>query len=134
MHRLTGGRQPLTDFAGGHEYFGLHRTADGWTFREWAPNADAVFLVGGFSDWQPSGRYELERLSDGGEWEIRLPPHALAHGDLYRLRIRWPGGEGDRIPAYARRVVQDEPTKIFNAQVWAPPAPWRMNRKRLLTN
>ena len=39
---------------------------------------------------------------------------------MYRLRIHWPGGEGDRLPAYANRVVQDPETLIFNAQVWAP--------------
>ena len=49
------------------------------------------------------------------------------------FRMHWPGGEGDRIPAYARRVVQDPNTLIFNAQVWAPPNPyvWKMpNFKR----
>src|SRR4030066_1438923 len=35
------------------------------------------------------------------------------------------GGEGDRIPAYARRVVQDPKTLIFNAQVWLPPQSYR---------
>ena len=39
-----------------------------------------------------------------------MAPEKLGHGDLYRLRIHWPGGEGDRIPAYSRRVVQDPNT------------------------
>ena len=54
-----------------------------------------------------------------------LAADKLAHGDLFRLRIHWVGGEGDRIPAYARRVVQDPKTLIFNAQVWSPPEPYR---------
>jgi 1,4-alpha-glucan branching enzyme len=49
----------------------------------------------------------------------------LQHGDLYKLHITWPGGEGSRIPAYARRVVQDDHSKLFNAQVWAPTEPYR---------
>ena len=28
------GKQTLSDFASGYLYFGLHRTADGWIFRE----------------------------------------------------------------------------------------------------
>ena len=32
----------------------------------------------------------------------------------------WNGGEGERIPAWAQRVVQDENTKVFSAQVWCP--------------
>ena len=33
------GKQTLSDFANGYEYFGLHKTTRGWVFREWAPNA-----------------------------------------------------------------------------------------------
>lgn len=124
--RLTGGRATLADFASGHEYFGLHRLADGWVFREWAPHADGIAVIGAFSGWRASDAFALRRMSDHGAWELRLPPGALAHGDLYRLRVRWPGGEGDRIPAWARRVVQDDRTRIFNAQAWAPPPhAWR---------
>jgi 1,4-alpha-glucan branching enzyme len=57
-------------------------------------------------------------------WEIRLPADAMGHEDLYRLRIHWPGGQGDRLPAYSRRVVQDPDTLIFNAQVWLPRSPY----------
>ena len=42
--------------------------------------------------------------------------------------MHWPGGEGDRIPAYARRVVQDPNTLIFNSQVWAPPNPYQWKK------
>jgi 1,4-alpha-glucan branching enzyme len=123
--RITEGCRDLPDLASGHEYFGLHKTADGWTFREWAPNATAVFLVGDFSGWNEDRAFGLSRLTDDGDWEIRLPQDALRHGDLFRLRIHWNGGQGDRIPAYARRVVQDPVTMIFNAQVWAPDSPYR---------
>jgi 1,4-alpha-glucan branching enzyme len=124
--RLTPAGGRLTDVAAGHEYFGLHRGADGWRFREWAPAAATLHLIGGFSGWEARREFAARRL-DGGVWELWLPPDTLRHGDLYRLRLRWDGGGGDRIPAYARRVVQDDGTKIFNAQVWAPEPPyaWR---------
>ena len=32
----------------------------------------------------------------------------------------WPGGGGERLPAYVTRAVQDEETKAFCAQVWDP--------------
>lgn len=128
--RLTGDQMTLCDFASGHEFFGLHRHEGGWVFREWAPNATAIHLVGTFSDWRESDDFELDRLDERGNWQIRLPLDALKHGDLYHLRVHWNGGSGDRIPAYARRVVQDDRTKIFNAQVWAPPEfyAWRHRR------
>ena len=44
----------------------------------------------------------------------------LQHEQLYKLLVEWQGGWGERIPSYARRVVQDPQTKLFSAQVWAP--------------
>ena len=123
-YRLTRGKVSLTEFASGHEYFGLHFQKGEWVFREWAPNATAIYLIGDMSKWQESREFELEKINDYGVWEIHLTADKLKHGDLYRLRIHWAGGEGDRIPAYARRVVQDPKTLIFNAQVWSPPEPY----------
>lgn len=123
--RITEGRLDLLDLASGHEYFGLHQTADGWVFREWAPNAEAIYLVGDFSGWGDDHAFALNRISVDGQWELRLPADTLHHGDLYRLNVHWNGGQGDRIPAYARRVVQDGDTLIFNAQVWVPERAYR---------
>ncbi len=128
-NRLTRGRMSLSEFALGHEYFGLHFKDNQWIFREWAPNASAIYLVGEMTDWQERKKFALDSVAGDGVWEIRLSQEALKHGDLYRLRLHWPGGEGDRIPAYARRVVQDAETLIFNAQVWLPSSPyqWKCN-------
>jgi 1,4-alpha-glucan branching enzyme len=123
--RITEGRMDLLGLASGHEHFGLHRTASGWTFREWAPGATAIYLVGDFSGWKEDPAFALARTSGDGQWAIDLPADALHHKDLFRLRIHWPGDAGDRIPAYARRVVQDPQTLIFNAQVWAPDPPYQ---------
>ncbi|MGB5991927.1 MAG: alpha-amylase family glycosyl hydrolase, partial [Desulfobacterales bacterium] len=121
---LTGDKISLADFASGHEYFGLHFCRNEWIFREWAPNADAIYLIGDMTNWQEKKRFALERINGEGVWEIRLPADAMGHEDLYRLRIHWPGGQGDRLPAYSRRVVQDPDTLIFNAQVWLPSEPY----------
>lgn len=122
---LTGSKKNLADFASGHNYFGLHFSNNRWIFREWAPNADSVFLIGEITGWQEKNKYSLNKISDTGVWEIVLPEEDLKHKDIYRLKIRWPGGEGDRIPSYANRVVQDPRTLIFNAQVWFPPFPYK---------
>ncbi len=116
----TGNKQTLSAFATGYLYFGLHRTANGWVFREWAPTATAIYLIGDFNDWEESPTYKATRLAESNNWELTLPDEALHHGDLYKMSVHWQGGQGERIPAWARRVVQDEQTKIFSAQVWAP--------------
>ncbi|MBT3192692.1 MAG: 1,4-alpha-glucan-branching enzyme [Verrucomicrobia bacterium] len=124
LDRLTDGSNQLGEFASAHEYYGLHRSDSGWVFREWAPNATAIWLVGDFSGWERLDTFALKRISDSGDWEVQLPQEALAHENLYKLHVCWDGGEGDRIPAYARRVVQDDSTKIFTTQVWAPNEPY----------
>jgi 1,4-alpha-glucan branching enzyme len=113
----------LKEFASGHLYFGLHRSQDSWIFREWAPNAENIFLIGDFSNWEERNEYLLEK-KEHGVWEIILPVEKLHHGDHYRLSLYWRGGRGDRIPAWANRVVQDSKTLIFNAQAWAPEEPY----------
>ena len=116
----------LAHTAQNHQYFGLHRTPAGWIFREWAPHARAIYLIGLFNNWQEQASWRLRPAADRkGVWEIELPSEQLEHGALYRLRVHWPGGAGDRIPAYAQRVVQDPDTLIFNAQVWCPEQPYR---------
>lgn len=119
--RLTNdGEVSLAEFASGHEYYGLHKTSSGWIFREWAPNARAITMVGDFSGWAEHPEYSMSKINDSGTWAIELPEDSLAHGELYRLKIYWDGGEGDRIPAWTRRVVQDSNTNVFSSQVWAP--------------
>ncbi|MDC0357975.1 alpha amylase C-terminal domain-containing protein [Oligoflexia bacterium] len=118
-YRLTQGNMSLVDFASAHQFFGMHLQEGQWVFREWAPNATALFLIGDFSNWQKDDRFALHPIGDG-RWQIELPAETLKHCDLYRLHIEWPGGMGDRIPAYTRRCVQDPDTKIFSAQVWQP--------------
>lgn len=117
---ITGGKGSLSDFADGHLYFGLHRTPRQWVLREWAPNATAIYLTGTFNQWQELPNYALKRIDENGTWELKLPAKALHHLDLYKLSIHWDGGQGERVPAWATRVVQDEKTKIFSAQVWHP--------------
>lgn len=109
----------LLEFSNGHLYYGLFRTNDGWTFREYAPLATQIFLVGTFNNWQEKEDYSLTKISNG-TWEIYLPPNAIAHGDLYKMMVYNYDKKGERIPSYANRVVQDEETKIFSAEAWAP--------------
>jgi len=124
---FTGGRS-LTDYANGHHWYGLQRTPEGWVFREHAPNATSIILTGTFSEWKEDGRYALSRTAEG-DWVGEFDAGMLSHGDLYKMIVKWKGGQGERIPAYATRAVQDEVTKIFSAQVWNPENEYVMQHK-----
>lgn len=113
----------LKDFASGYLYFGLHLSKKKWIFREWAPFATAIYLIGDFNHWEEKEEYKLSPIGQG-VWEIQLPENSIRHLDLYKLKIHWPNGSGERIPAWTQRVIQDENTYIFSAQVWNPPTPY----------
>ena len=131
LNQLTGnGRKTLNDFANGHQYYGLHKLSKGWVFREWAPNATEIYLVGDFNDWKETERYRAKRIEGTGNWELRLSEKAISHGDLYKMHVYWNGGDGERIPAWTRRVVQDEQTHIFSAQVWQPEHAYEWSKKK----
>ena len=112
----------LADWASGYLYFGLHhdRANKQWILREWAPNATAIYIKGDMNGWQKDEAYRLQPIGNG-VWEAKLPEEAIKHEQLYKLLVEWNGGYGERIPSYVRRVVQDENTKIFSAQVWDEP-------------
>ena len=129
------GRQTLSDFADGYKYFGLHKVPrGGWVFREWAPTATDIYLVGDFNNWTEDEKYRCKRIEGTGNWELKLPAKAMKHGQLYKMHVKWDGGEGERIPAWCQRVVQDEVTKIFTAQVWAPKTPYQWKKKNFKAN
>jgi 1,4-alpha-glucan branching enzyme len=113
----------ISDFATGYLYFGLHFQNNQWMLREWAPNATKIYLIGDFNSWQEHQEFEFVSI-DNGCWELQLASDKMNHGQHYKLKIYWNGGSGERIPAYARRVVQDAGTHIFSAQVWAPDEPY----------
>ena len=53
----------------------------------------------------------------------------MSDGQLYKMLVSWPGGQGERIPAYADRVVQDPQTAIFSAQIHMPSKAFRWTDK-----
>ncbi len=119
----------LADMALGHRHYGLHRSPTGWVFREWAPHATALSLVGDFSHWEELPAFALSRKNPLADWEAHFPPDAFHHGQHYRLHLRWPDGHGHRLPAWTQRVVQDPATLAFTAQVWDPsPYIWQHPR------
>ena len=110
----------LVDYANGYRYFGWQRDElmRGWWFREWLPEAKDVYIFGDFNHWQRT-ELRLQRSRDG-VWSIFLPDamyaERLTDGSLYKIHVHGENGWRDRIPAYAKRVVQDEQTKNFTAQ------------------
>jgi 1,4-alpha-glucan branching enzyme len=116
----------------GHHYFGFNRGEQngetGVFYREWAPAAHSLRLIGDFNNWD-RGAHCMSR-DQYGVWSIFLPdPYwgdRLVHGSRVKVHVVSDKGGLDRIPAYIRRVEQGQDNS-FTGQFWMPPHefPWR---------
>lgn len=123
--QLVGARGKLIDFANGYQYFGFHRTENGWVYREWAPAAQAMYLTGDFNDWNTES-HPMTPL-ENGVYEIVLEgENALAVGQKVQAIVIHNGVQLRRIPLYATRVVQDPVTYLWCAEIedTLAPFPW----------
>ena len=67
-----------------------HQGFKGVHFAVWAPNANAVSVVGNFNSWD-GRRHQMRMLGSSGIWEIFIPN--LGEGELYRFEIH--GADGN---------------------------------------
>lgn len=96
----------------------------GCHFNVWAPNADEVYVVGTFNDWNKTAHPMTVRKE--GVWAVDIP--GVKAGDEYRYRIVNGGNEYLRIDPYARRVTNSvgnaiirDPRSISEMMRFTPP-------------
>ncbi len=115
----------LYQFSNLHHELGLqyNEKERGWYYREWAPQAYSLHLIGDFNGWD-NNACPLVRGKDG-IWSVFLPDskygNKLTHGSLVKVRVASRIGTFDRIPALITRAVQNDDTKDFSGQIWSTP-------------
>ncbi len=123
----------------GHQYYGFTRgelwDKPGTWYREWAPNALQLRLIGDFNGWD---RMATPLVRDTfGVWSIFLPDDAfkekLTHGGKVKVHVITETTQMDRIPAYIRRVEQQQESKEFVGVYWNPAADfvWKSSSPKL---
>ncbi len=112
----------LSDFANGSLYYGLHKGRNGWYYREWAPAAEKMSLIGDFNGWDPS-KNPMKKLKNGN-WEVFVRgTKTIPHGSHIKVRVTHNGESFDRIPLYIHRIHQF-PDGSCTGQVWEPETPF----------
>lgn len=120
---LLGRGETLSDFANGAEYFGFHRTSDGWVYREWAPAADEMYLTGDFNGWNKTS-HPMEK-KENGVFEIQLDgKDALYNGCKVKAIVVNGDRVMERIPLYAKYVTQDPVTYMWCAEIYEEEKPF----------
>lgn len=124
-HRIESLGGLTGEFTKGYEYFGLNRVEGGLVYREWAPAAHRLSIVGDFNFWNRDA--DVMERDEYGVWSIFLPDGEngprIPHEGRYKVHVISGIGAMDRIPAYARRVMQDPGTTSFCARHWQPEQP-----------
>lgn len=99
-----------------HSELGFHIEKNHYIFREWAPNAQEMFLIGECNNWKESNNFKFKK-KDFGIWELKIDKKIFKNKKLYRYLIKWPGGQGERMPSVATKTHQDSQTFIFSAVI-----------------
>ena len=72
-----------------YDYLGCHRLEGRdpvrTAFRTWAPNAKSVVLVSDFTGWEEGA--PLERITEGGIWEIVVESEESLDGQFYKFAV-----------------------------------------------
>ncbi len=84
-----------------HSGMGAIPGAKGVAFRVWAPNAEKVYVIGSFNDWNETSAPLVREQN--GDWSIIIPD--AKPGDEYRYLIHGPAGPLSRIDPHARKVT-----------------------------
>jgi 1,4-alpha-glucan branching enzyme len=84
-----------------HSGMGAIPSAKGVAFRVWAPNAEKVYVIGSFNNWNETSAPLVREQN--GDWSIIIPD--AKPGDEYRYLIHGPAGPLSRIDPHARKVT-----------------------------
>ncbi|MBQ9119532.1 MAG: alpha amylase C-terminal domain-containing protein [Lachnospiraceae bacterium] len=125
---LVGKKGSLTEFANAHEYFGFHKADGGWYYREWAPAADALYLMGDMNGWNPTG-LKLKKKKNGVFELFMKGEDSLYAGCKVKTIVEKDGRKMERIPLYARRVVQDPLNYTWTAEI-VDEQPYKWKKKK----
>ncbi|MDR2703273.1 MAG: 1,4-alpha-glucan branching enzyme, partial [Cellulomonadaceae bacterium] len=110
-----------------HEYTDDLGTVKGTSFAVWAPNAQAVRLIGSFNRWTPT--VLMRALGSSGVWEIFMPE--VGEGELYKYDIKGPDGnwhsKADPMAKWAQ-VPPDTASRVFYSKYQWGDEPWMTER------
>ena len=129
----------LYDFANAHLFYGVHRDdqLEGWWVRDLLPGAKNVSVLGDWNDWNRE-QFPMKK-DEWGVWSIflsdKITAGKLKHESLIKLHVHGADdSKMDRIPTFITRVVQNDETKDFNGQVWAPEASFDWSEDDFMMN
>ncbi|XP_030648584.1 1,4-alpha-glucan-branching enzyme [Chanos chanos] len=116
-------------FTRSYQSFGVHRKSNnGLLFKEWAPEAQALYLTGDFNSWDKLSHPFTKK--EFGKWELYLPPKhdkspAIKHESKLKLVVLTKDAEYlFRISPWAKYVTKRLDSVTYDWTHWDPPHPY----------
>jgi 1,4-alpha-glucan branching enzyme len=124
----AGSHTRLYDKLGAHPITSDGR--EGTYFAVWAPNADAVFVVGTFNDWNKAS-HPLRPKGSSGIWEGFVP--GIGQGTLYKYFVhsRFMGYRVEKADPFAtfNEIPPKKASIVWNLDYSWNDGPWMPERK-----
>jgi len=118
LHKIEETEGSLYEFSQGYKKMGFNETDEGVWYREWAPGAKEMFLIGDFNNWDRK-QYPLKR-DQYGIWEIFIPKkddgsYPIPHGSKVKAHLLNAKDEWvDKIPAWIHYTIQNQSTLAYD--------------------
>ncbi len=118
LNRIKKSYGSLKDYAGRHLELGFQYDSSqkGWWYREWAPEAQTLALIGDFNNWDDQAH--ALTMKDNGIWEVFVPDSdGIKPDSSVKVRVNAANGTNDRVPAYIRYAIQNPDTYDFTGTI-----------------
>lgn len=120
-----------------YKEFGLHYNEEkkGITYKEWAPNATELYLVGDFNEWNTADPATKCTRDEFGMFTLFLPdtPEGprIPHNSKVRCHLVLSNGEHvSRVPAWINFTYQNPENFNFDGVFWNPPEKYVWKHER----
>ncbi|GAB3333105.1 alpha-amylase family glycosyl hydrolase [Marivirga atlantica] len=131
LARIIKSHDSLEHYALRHKELGFNHSEhhNGWYYREWAPAADALSLIGDFNNWNPEA-HPMQR-KEGGVWEVFIDDkEGLGHLSQVKVKVQNEQGSADKLPAYIQYAIQHPESYDFSGYIWKPEKAFKWTDKK----
>lgn len=129
LKHLSDTATSLKKYSLGHTYFGFTTKGDTFYYREWAPEALQLALIGDFNNWD-NHAHPMKKDANG-VWSLEIPKSLIKPNSHLKVSVTTINGTFDKIPAYAQKVEYDHLHKCFYAVYKPDRFRWKHPRPQL---